>query len=107
MSESMKQETVTASTNPVDQEELLEALKQASKENLIPLKDETMIPTVRTSYDPGLTTLEDVEPEVWNWNAILVGAAIALIVSAYFLGSLITANKYLKIQIEQMQRGLR
>jgi hypothetical protein len=68
------------------------------------------VETVTTSYNPGLTTLED-KPchncESYRFVNVVIGILMVLIALSYFIGGMVVENRMLKTQVEQMQRGLR
>ena len=75
-------------------------------------------PKVTKAYDPPLETLEDkepiqmpsmrlVEPEEYKYVHVVIGILVVMIIGAYFIGGMVVENKMMKVQIEQLQRGLR
>ena len=98
MSESMNQETQTASTN-----EVIDATNWPKSGPIPPVE------TVKTTYNPGITTLEDKECPNCNqykYVNVVIGILVLAIIGAFFLGGMVVENKMMKVQIEQLQRVL-
>ena len=56
--------------------------------------------TVTTTYNPGLTMLEDKEPEEYKYVHVVIGILVLMIIGAFFIGGMFVENKMMKIQIE-------